>query len=543
MGPPSLPHEQYEMSAGFDDNESIEQATIESSSMIADEDMLQMSQHGGRKRKRGNEAAIMSIAEQEHIIYGDQLLDYFLTKGDASLAVPIDPPEPPAHFQVDRPIDDSGNTALHWACSMGDLEIVQDLLRRGADGKALTIHEETPLVRAVLFTNNYEKRTFPALVDLLLDTISFRDWFGATLFHHIAQTTRRETKGKSAKYYCEVVLDKLYKTCSQDEIDLLLSCQDDNGDTAALVAARNGALRVVNTLITHCPRSANLMNKKGETVISISQLSHRQEHDNPPAPSSVTMANDQADGAGGNPIPSDHQSLALPVDNAVTSELLSKIGVIMSEANKKLAVTYGNSKLIQQDSNDVANPEALYEQLESDRQKIQSQVAALTANEAEHEASEIQFGRYEKVRTKYESLLEQVQHRRISSQLNKGVPVEASEAEPSSLSQEELVERFTLARALVTAQKTRRNAVKDLAQQTADAGVSTKFDVHRKLVALATGLKEEELDPMAAELAETLEFDRMDGKGPSPELENKQLPSQKDAATIPPRSGAAAMDA
>ena len=214
----------------------------------------------------------------------------------------------------------------------------------------------------------------------------------------------------------------------------------------------------------------------------------------------------------------------------------------MSEANKKLAVTYGNSKLIQQDSNDVANPEALYEQLESDRQKIQSQVAALTANEAEHEASEIQFDRYEKVRTMYESLLEQVQHRRVSSQLSKGLPVEAAKAEPSSLSQEDLVERFTLARALVTAQKTRRNAVKDLAQQTADAGVSTKFDVHRKLVALATGLKEEELDPMAAELAETLEFDRMDGKGPSPELENKQLPSQKDTATIPPRSGASVMD-
>jgi hypothetical protein len=66
--------------------------------------------------------------------------------------------------------------------------------------------------------------------------------------------------------------------------------------------------------------------------------------------------------------------------------------------------------------------------------------------------------------------------------------------------------------------------VKELTQQRADAGVSTKFDVHRKLVALATGLKEEELDPMAAELAETLEFDRMNGKGPgleSPETDHK----------------------
>jgi hypothetical protein len=536
------------MSAGFDDNESIEQATIESSSMVADEDMIHLSQHTGRKRKRGvNEAAVMSITEQEHIIYGDQLLDYFMTVGDASQATRIQPPEPPAHFQVDRPIDDSGNTALHWACSMGDLEIIQDLLRRGADVKALSVHEETPLVRAVLFTNNYEKRTFPAVLDLLLDTISFRDWFGATLFHHIAETTRSKGKWKSSKYYCEVTLDKLCKSCSQDEIDLLLSCQDDNGDTAALVAARNGAFRLVNMLLTHCPRAGDLMNKKGETATSIiqrfSQRSQHTDHDIPPAPSSVTMANDHVDGLGGNLMPSDHQAIAPTVDSAVTSELLSKIGTIMSEANKKLAVTYGNSKLNQQDSNDVANPEALYEQLESDRQKIQKQVATLTVNEAEYEPSEIQLGRYEKVRSNYESLLEQLQYARLSSQLNHGVPFENSKAEPSSLGQEELVERFNLAHSLVAAQKMRRNAVKDLAQQTADAGVSTKVDVHRRLVALATGVKEEELDPMAAELAETLEFDRMNGKGPSPELDSKQLPPHNDGVTIPPRVGAPVMDA
>ncbi|KAJ5153464.1 uncharacterized protein N7482_009942 [Penicillium canariense] len=544
MGPPTLPHEQYEMSAGFDDNESIEQATIESSSMVADEDMLQMSQHGGRKRKRGvNEASVMSISEQEHIIYGDQLLDYFMTVGDAPQATRIQPPEPPAQFQVDRAIDDSGNTALHWACAMGDLVIVQDLLRRGANMKVLSIHEETPLVRAVLFTNNYEKRTFPALLDMLLDTISFRDWFGATLFHHISETTRSKGKWKSSRYYCEVTLDKLCKSCSQDEIDLLLSCQDDNGDTAVLVAARNGAFRLVNMLLTHCPRAGDLMNKKGETATSITQRFHHADHDIPPAPSSVTMANDQIDGLGGDLMPSDRHSVAPPVDSAVTSELLSKIGTIMSEANKRLAVTYGNSKITHQDSNDIANPEALYEQLESDRQKIQKQVAALAAKEAELEPSDIQLERYEKLRAHYESLLEQMQHARLSSQLSNGAPAETPKPDPSSLSQQELIERFTLARALITAQKTRRDAVKDLAQQTADAGVSTKFDVHRKLVALATGLKEEELDPMAAELAETLEFDRMNGKGASPEPELRQLPSQNNSATLPAGDGVSVVDA
>lgn len=534
MGPPGFPDDEFDLDAvSALEDRSIDQATIESSSMIADEDMLQMSQ-GGRKRKRGmNEPSVMSITEQEHIIYGDQLLDYFMTVGDAPQATRIHPPAPPANFQVDRSIDDSGNTALHWACAMGDLEIVQDLLRRGANVKALSIHEETPLVRAVLFTNNYEKRTFPALLDLLLDTVSFRDWFGATLFHHIAETTRSKGKWKSSKYYSEVLLDKLCKTCSQDEIELLLSCQDDNGDTAALVASRNGAFRLVNMLLNHCPRAGDLMNKKGETANNIVQRSHNADQEIPPAPSSVTMANDHLDGTGLDLVHGDGQSIAPVVDTAATSALLSKIGTIMAEANKKLALTYGNTKLEQEDSHDVANPEALYEQLESDRQKIQKQVAAMAAKETETEVSNSQLEHYEKLRASYESLLEQTHHARLAPQLAVAGPTSPFPADPSSLSQDELKARYQLARELCLAQKLRRTTVKDLAQQTADAGVSTKFDVHRKLVALATGLKEEDLDPMAAELAETLEFDRMNGKGASPESEHRRLPPQGEPATMP----------
>jgi ankyrin repeat protein len=529
MGPPTIPQDHYDLNTGFDDNESLGHATIESSSMVADEDMLQMS-HGGRKRKRGvDEATAMSISEQEHIIYGDQLLDYFMTVGDAPEATRIPPPEPPAHFQVDRAIDDSGNTALHWACAMGDLMIVQDLLRRGANVKALSQHEETPLVRAVLFTNNYEKRTFQALLDLLLDTVSFRDWFGATIFHHIAENTRSKGKWKSSRYYCEVLLDKLCKTCSQDEIDLLLSCQDQNGDTAVLVAARNGAFRLVNILLVHCHRAGDLVNNKGETASMIANRSHHTEHDIPPAPSSTIMANDHMDGEVGG-LMEDRHSVALTADAPATLELLSKIGTIMAEANKKLAVTYGNSKINQQDSNDVANPEALHEQLESDRQKIQKQLAALSAKEAEYERSDDQLGRYEKLRANYESLLEQIQHSRLAQQLS---ITETPKPTPASLEQDDLLTRYQLAQELCSAQRIRRNAVKDLAQQTADAGVSTKFDVHRKLVALATGLREEDLDPMAAELAETLEFDRMNGKGTTPELGHRRLPSQNDSAALP----------
>jgi hypothetical protein len=506
MGPPIIPQDHYDMNQGFDDNESIGHGTVDSSSMVADEDAFQIS-HGDHKRKRNDTA--MSISEQEHIIYGDQLLDYFMTVGDAPEATRISPPVPPARFQIDRAIDDSGNTALHWACAMGDLGIVHDLIQKGANIRALSEHEETPLVRAVLFTNNYEKRTFPSLLDMLLDTVSFRDWFGATIFHHIAENTRSKGKWKSSRYYCEILLDKLCKTCSQDEIGILLSCQDQNGDTAALVAARNGAFRLVNLLLVHCHRAGDLVNNKGETAAGITQRLHHPGHDIPPAPSSVTMADNHMEDVGGF-VAADQPSVAPVPDAPATAELLSKIGMIMAEANKKLALTYSNSKVNQEGPDDVANPESLYEQLESDRQKIQKQIVALSAKEAEHERTDDQAGRYETLRQSYESLLEQIQYGRLAQQL---AVTEVPKPTPASLEQDQLMARYQLARELSSAQKIRCNAVKDVVQQTADAGVSTKFDVHRKLVALATGLKEEDLDPMAAELAETLEFDRMNGKG------------------------------
>ncbi|KAA8646488.1 hypothetical protein EYZ11_002996 [Aspergillus tanneri] len=545
MGPPpTFTHEQYDINTGFEEDESIEQTTLESSSMVADEEMIPISQNGpySRKRKRGmNEVTAMSISEQEHILYGDQLLDYFMTIGDAPEATRVPPPEPPANFQVDRPIDDSGNTALHWACAMGDLEIVNDLLRRGADVKALSVHEETPLVRAVLFTNNYEKRTFPALLELLLDTVSFRDWFGATIFHHISETTRSKGKWKSSRYYCEVLLEKLRTTCSPEEIDMLLSCQDSNGDTAALVAARNGAFRLVNLLFTHCARAGDLVNKKGETAASITQRAHHSERDIPPPPSSITMGNDHIDGEVNGPSHTDHQSVTLPQNmSPATSALLSKISVIMAEANKKLTVSYGTSKSNQQDPDDVANPEALYEQLELDRQKIQKQLSAFTAKEKQEEPIDAQLGRYEQLRSNYESLLEQIQEARLQKRILRApLPAEEDTA-PSSTDQDRLLHIYKLGRQLCLAQKARRVAVRDLAQQTAEAGVSTKFDVHRKLVALATGLKEEELDPMAAELVETLEFDRMNGKGPGAESPE---PEQKEPTTLPFPGPAVSVDA
>ena len=512
MAPPAIPQDNH---PGFDVNDSVDQGHFETSSVIADEDMYQSSQQGGRKRKR--DESVMSQQEQDHIMYGDQLLDYFMTVGDAPQATRVRPPQPPANFQIDKPIDDSGNTALHWACSMGDLEIVHDLLNRGADMSALTSHEETPLVRAVLFTNNHEKKTFPGLVDLLIDTVNFRDWFGATIFHHMAETTRSKGKWKSARYYCETLWDKLGRVFPPDEIEVLMSCQDDNGDTAALVAARNGAFRLVNTLLVHCPRAGELMNKKGETAANMLHQ-YQAEQEAPPAPSSITMANDHIDGEMGGIVPSDHQS-GPAVDSANYADLLAKVTAIMSEANKKLAGNYSNSKPSQEELNDITNPEALFVQLESDRENIQRQLEATLAKETNFQHINIQGQRnqYEILRSEFESLIEGSQRADLAKEMFKIPSNHSSTPHPSSLSQNELLSRFKAARDLAHVQKKRRDTLQELVQQTADAGVSPILNVHRNLVALATGLKEDDLDPMAAELADALEFDRANNaRAPSP---------------------------
>lgn len=531
---PQFSCDQYDMAApGFEEDE-IEQTTLESSSMIAEEDMIPMSQHSNQSRKRKrkvNEITTMPISEQEHILYGDQLLDYFMTVGDAPEATRVQPPVPPANFQVDRPIDDQGNTALHWAAAMGDLDIVRDLLRRGANVHAVSIHEETPLIRAVLFTNNYEKRTMPALVNLLQNNLTSRDWFGATVFHHLAETTRSKGKWKSARYYCEVLLQKLRDTLPQQELDMLLSCQDSNGDTPALVAARNGNFRLTSLFLLHCPDAGNLVNKKGETANGIQDQANAQRS-MPDPPSSVTHVNDQPDREALGPIDPENALNPRVKSSPASAALIQKIATLMDDANRKLTQAYGNATIGQQETGEEASPEALYSQLESDRQAIQKESFLMSSRQGETEPLTSQVSRYEAVQQRCESLIEQIQQAQLSERF-------ATETEASRCSvppgPEELKQLYQLARDLSLAQKTRRAAVRDLIQQKADAGVSTKLDMHRKLVAMATGLKEDELDPMSAELAETLEFDRVNGKTPvDPSADDQALPNKAAvSATLP----------
>lgn len=532
----------------FNDDESMGHATLESSSMVAEEDAIPMSQQStqSRKRKRPvNDAQVLSLNEQDHIIYGDELLDYFMTVGDAPGFSGAAPPEPPVNFQIDRPIDDQGNTALHWACAMGDLEVVRDLINRGANIHALSTYDETPLVRAVLFTNNYEKQSMPELVNMLQTTATFRDWFGATIFHHLAETTRSKGKWKSARYYAEVLINKFHEILPQHEISMLLSRQDSNQDTAVLVSVRNGCLRLASLLLSEYPDAGDQVNKKGETANGMLRTYARNKELY--SRNAFEKSNDRSSLPDDNASPSRQQGSN---PSAASSALSSKIDSVIKDANKKLSAAYGNTKLNQDDSTDVENPQGLFEHVESDRRNIREQIEALATKEGESENVEMQVKRYEEIKQQHESYLEQCQHINLRNRFEAALALEpesSSSSNPPS-STADLNAAYHLALELSRAQQTRRAAIHELTQQRADAGVSTKLDVHRRLVSLATGLREDELDPMSAELADTLEFDRMNERmtiqhTPEPEDHQDEHDESRDSIEVSMARSALAVDA
>jgi transcription factor MBP1 len=116
---------------------------------------------------------------------------------------------PPLDFDVNEVIDTEGHTAIHWASAMGDLKVIELLCKADANIYATNKRGETPLMRAVLFTNNYDRRSFPRLVETLRSTIFLGDKFISTVFHHIAATTSSRNKLLAARYYNEVLLQKL----------------------------------------------------------------------------------------------------------------------------------------------------------------------------------------------------------------------------------------------------------------------------------------------------------------------------------------------
>lgn len=192
-------------------------------------------------------------------MYGDALLDYYAL----DMRDPNAPrPEPPTNFRPDFPVDKHSNTALHWASAMGDIDGVRHMKRFGPSLAARNQRGGTPLMHAVSFTNAFDKQTFPAIMEELLETIDARDLSGRNVLHHAVSHAVSVKYRRPARYYVENILAKLQSSHEPSFVEQFVNAQDANGDTPIHLAAENKNTKIIRSLLGR-GASTNIRNGKG----------------------------------------------------------------------------------------------------------------------------------------------------------------------------------------------------------------------------------------------------------------------------------------
>ncbi|KAL8765219.1 MAG: hypothetical protein Q9194_006638, partial [Teloschistes cf. exilis] len=513
MPPPSqISEDPYDgISAQLDDDDSIDRSEIGSETFVADDDMTYSQQTGSRKRKRAPE---ISVLEHQHTIYADALLDYFMLS-ESDHQYRHDPPEPPAGFMVNRPIDDQGHTALHWGAAMGDIETIRMFINRGARVDVPNVRGETPMIRAVLFTNNYEKETMPKLVEILLETIMQHDRYGATVLHHVAMTTTATSRKKSARYYLSVLLTRLADLLSPQDFTRFLESRDNRGDTAIHIAARHGARKLVRLFLARGV-SVDIANNNNETAQEIMQRSHIFRADDITTSMGIASSSPVQQPAGilvnghhnansnkANPLSSsfpDPNGSSQHYETQSARSFSTSFGPTVSD--KALQVTLAMEDELQAMDASLADAQKLIESTAKERQSVQQKIfeASLEAGQENREHVEgVRRALEEKekvLRRENESFGEWEQHRLLHAEVRSQEELSArnnnnNNHNPnnnnSNPQQQQQKDHLSAALALATAQSLRRRLCKQQTDAQAMAGMGERGEMYKRLIASSMG--------------------------------------------------------
>ncbi|SPO31447.1 related to MBP1 - transcription factor, subunit of the MBF factor [Ustilago trichophora] len=313
--------------------------------------------------------------------YADIILDYFVTENTTVPSLLINPPP---DFNPDMSIDDDEHTALHWACAMGRIRVVKLLLSAGADIFRVNTNQQTALMRATMFSNNYDLRKFPELFELLHRSILNIDRNDRTVFHHVVDLALSRGKPHAARYYMETMINRLADY--GDQLADILNFQDDEGETPLTMAARARSKRLVRLLLEHGadPKIRNKEGKNAEDYI----IEDERFRSSPSrtGPAGIELG---ADGLPVLPTSSLHTSEAgqRTAGRAVTlmSNLLHSLADSydseINTAEKKLTQAHGLLKQIQTEIEDSAKvAEGLHHEakgVEEERKRVDSLQLAL----------------------------------------------------------------------------------------------------------------------------------------------------------------------
>lgn len=459
-----------------------------------------------RKRKRSLDAL-----EQQHMLYADELLDYFMLSASDTPVLHLPPPTPPQPFEVNRSIDDQGHTALHWAASMGDIEIVRFLIDRGATLSARNQRGETPLIRAVLFTNNYEKQTMPTIVQILVSTIREHDKHGGSILHHIAMTTNSLAKKRCARYYLDVVLNKMYELCTPQEFTRLVDLQDANGDTALHIVARHNAKKCIRSLQGRGVRG-DLTNAKQETADRLiqGQRANRQKF------ASSSPVPDFAAANGHQLITASKLGPASHYHSQSAKSFSQSFGEMAQD--KSLQVTLAYESEVKQKDDDLEEGQRLVQNVDQQLHGIRSDIyrylqEGVDSYDKEEEGHRLREEERRQI-AESESLSEQIQHRELHNAVRseeQALPPSAHRKPNGTLyNDHELEEQKNAAVKLAEQQSKRRRLTSDVVIAQGAAGMSGNGEILKRIVSNTCGIPSDDVSTLAPELLEEIQQSKMD---------------------------------
>lgn len=493
------------------DDDSLDNITIASQSFMDEDDVYgaQYHQNGpqfSRKRKRGRESA----SDQEHMFWADQLLDYFILSA-TDMPYGVHSPRIPDHFEINRPIDDQNHTGLHWAACMGDIDIVRNFLDRGADPFSRNIRGETPLIRAVHFTNNHEKGTMPKLLHQLLPTMKQADSHGATILHHIAMTTSSLAKKKCARYYLDVVLNKLADSSNPQEISNFLNHQDGNGDTALHIVARHNAKKCIRALQGRGVQG-DMYNRVNETADQIMHKTRSVHHDflsSSPAPPLAGALN------GHEVVKASKPNGVNPYHSQSAQSFSQSFGSIAQDKGLQVALAFESE--VREKDDDLSESQRMQLHVENERHQTRQSFLrhmGVDFDDSNEEEDLMKQEEEQRLEMESKSLSEQIQHKDLHHAIRSeehNLPLSAHQKINGIVSDEREVEEQALAAyALAAEQNKRRKLTTALVAAEGAAGMSVYGEKLKCLVSHTCGVPVEEVTALAPELLDELQQSKME---------------------------------
>ncbi|KAF8855156.1 apses-domain-containing protein [Acephala macrosclerotiorum] len=491
------------ISAQLNDDESMaDDATVASASFMAEDDRYDMSQQSTGHRKRKREEQIESATQRDHMLYSDELLDYFMLSHNSDQ---VPKPEPPINFQPNWIIDTDGHTAMHWAAAMGDVEVMKELRRFGADLAAQNSRGETPLMRSVLFTNCQDKQTMPAVVKELMGTIDCIDFCQSTALHHAAAMTTSRQKHHCARYYIDIILNKMQEILEPEAVQRIIDARDIEGNTAIHIAAKNKARKCVRALMGRGART-NIPNADKVTAEElIQELNESRKMDRHPQASSSPYGPDSRSQY---EMPEEPHARVVHHISEAAMSIQGRIAPLMLEKFQDLANSF-DEELVEKETSEREAKRILQSTVQ-ELESVRTQILDITFEKESPDIAQQGKERLAHVEGKVTSLIEQQQKMQLWNRVEREVSKTNGHMMPN---EDDVGERVMLGKMLAEEQNKRQNMVIQYRDALSMAGAGEKGEQYRRLISKCLGTEADMMNENLDTLLEQLQEDQRGQQG------------------------------